>query len=121
MTITANSFDFLGIAQTLLDRAALAYRAYMHNGRVFLYARIMKDSNDQLREVMIQNTHILPPAQRQDALALIHHIDVWSAIWEQTFSQEKPALNSAFVFENSVNFPSKEVARLMAFYLEHTA
>ena len=111
-----HSGHFLGIAKTLLDRSDAAYKAYMSNGKIFLYAKILKQSNDALRELLINNAHLLPAEHTGNALALIHHIDVWSAIWEDAYESNKPALTSVFVFDNVVNFPRKEVALLMNYY-----
>lgn len=116
MTILENIGDFLGVARTQLSRAELAYNAYIKSGKTFLYAKILKVANDALRDLLVRNTHLLPIEQTTNALALIHHIDVWGAIWEESVASEKPSLMDVFTFENGVNFPREEVALLMEYY-----
>jgi len=116
--VMTHSGHFLGVARTLLGRSDAAYQAYIKNGKVFLYAKILKESNDALRELLINNAHLLPMEHARNALALIHHIDVWGAIWEDTYQASQPGLMSVFAFENVVNFPRKEVEMLMDYYKE---
>ena len=108
--------QFLGILNTLLKRSDIAYKGYMNSGKIFLYAKILKECNDSIRDVLIHNAHLLPFSQVENAIALLHHIDVWGAIWEDVVERERPALLSVFTFDNTVNFPRSEVSELMAYY-----
>lgn len=108
--------EFLGIVKTQLARAEFAYKAYIDNGKIFLYAKILKDVNDSLRFLLVSKTHLLPPEQMKNSLSLIHHVDVWSAIWEDAYALQKPSLKSVFTFENTVNFPRYEVSLLLSYY-----
>ena len=108
--------DFLGSVNTQLGRSELAYDGYLKSGKMFLYAKILKDSNDSLRDLLISKTHLLPAEHAANSLALIHHIDVWSSIWDYNFALHRPSLGSVFSFDNEVRFPHKEVALLLDFY-----
>jgi|AntAceMinimDraft_12_1070368.scaffolds.fasta_scaffold35485_2 hypothetical protein len=108
--------DFIGEIKTQLDRLHLAYKAYINGGKIFLYAKILKTSNDELRDLLIRKTHLLPIEQIPNAVALIHHIDVWSTLWEDAYLSLKPSMFSVFVFNNEVNFPAKNVQSLFAYY-----
>ena len=108
--------EFLGIVRTQLARAELAYKAYIDSGKIFLYAKILKDVNDSLSFLLVSKTHLLPPEQIKNSLSLIHHIDVWSAVWEDAYALQKPSLKCVFTFENTVNFPRHEVSLLLSYY-----
>lgn len=111
-----NEISFLGQMQTLLARSDRAYAGYLENGKTFLYAKILKDTNDALRHLILAHAHLLPPSQTGNAQTLLHHIDVWGALWEEVQRKSKPSLETVFVFENRVTFPRSEVANLMAYY-----
>jgi hypothetical protein len=88
----------------------------MSHGKIFLYAKIIKDSNDSIKELLIQNSYLLPTRQFDYAISLVHHIDVWGVIWDEAYKMNKPTLNSIFTFENAVNFPHIEVSNLMEYF-----
>jgi hypothetical protein len=113
---TNSEVQFLGILDTLLKRGNLAYKAYLWSGEKFLYAKILKEINDAIKQLLVQNTYLLPAAQCDNAIALLHHIDVWSAIWDDVAENEKPNSSSIFIFENVVNFPHTQVTSLMTYY-----
>lgn len=108
--------EFLGMVKTQLARAEFAYKAYIDSGKIFLYAKILKDVNDSLRFLLVNKTHLLPPEQMKYSLSLIHHIDVWSTVWEDAYALQRPSLKSVFTFENTVNFPRHEVSLLLSYY-----
>lgn len=108
--------NLLGLVQTHLCRSELAYIAYLNSGKLFLYAKILKKSNDRLLNFLTKNTHLLPIECMNYSLALIFHLDVWTTIWDDYVYCNKPDLNSIFVFESVVKFPSKEVTLLMDYY-----
>ena len=108
--------DFLGEVRTQLDRSHLAYGSYINDGNKFLYARILKSSNDELKDLLLRKTHLLPNDHAKNAVALIHHIDVWGTLWDDAYMKLKPSMMSAFVFENKVKFPTAEVESLFKYY-----
>ncbi len=108
--------NFLGEVKTQLDRSQLAYKSYINDGKKFLYAKILKSSNDEIRDLLLKKTYLLPNDQSKNAVALIHHIDVWSSLWDDAYTSLKPSIKSVFVFDNQVNFPAKEVESLFEYY-----
>lgn len=108
--------DFLAVVMTQLEKTHVVYKKYIESGKIFLYANILKKINDELRDLLVNKGHLLPVEQSKNALALIHHIDVWSVIWDDAFSLFKPTDLSVFAFKNDVNFPTKEVESLIDFY-----
>ena len=71
------------------------------------------DVNKEVTALVKENMHLLSEQKRQDAMCLLFHLDVWSAIWVDEYSKQKPKLTDTFVFENSVTFPKNSVERLL--------
>ena len=109
--------DLLGPLDTLLKRGEVAYNNYMHNEKVFLYAKIIKENNMRIRELILKKCYLLPPEQQSNAFDLITHIDIWSVLWDD-LSDRKYSLQDVFTFENSVSFPEKSVESLLEYYQE---
>lgn len=107
---------FLGALSFHLKRGDTAYKNYLGSGKKFLYARILKENNEIIRKLIIAKGHLLPLDQQSHALALIEHIDVWRALWEETHSKKAYSNNDEFSFENSMNFPARSVAALASYY-----
>jgi hypothetical protein len=98
-----------------LDRAKLAYDAYLANGRTFVFASVIFDHNSAARDAARQCTAILPAQLQNDLQLLVSHIDAWSAQWLELRSQMAPAAADRFVFESRVPFPRDSVRRLAVF------
>ena len=107
---------FLGTLQTLLDRSKVAYNAYIFNGQIFLYAKILKECNTSIKKLLVENAYLLPSPISSNAIAIIHHIDVWETTWDDLYENTEPTLTTVFTFENRVRFPQKEASILMNYY-----
>ena len=114
MIIRRKRVSFLRRMEALLDRAELIYGSYMKSGKLFLYAKALRDCNEEIRTCVSVNAHLLPRSYRVDALALINHLNVWIALWDEAFERVRPEPWCVFYFDNHVNFPQKEVARLVS-------
>ncbi|MDO8943240.1 MAG: hypothetical protein Q8N17_20660 [Burkholderiaceae bacterium] len=108
--------DFLTRLSELLARSQASYQGYMENGKTFLYASRLKDSNDAIRHLILENAHLLPQDQQRNAQKLLHHLDAWSRLWEDSHRRLQPELTDAFVFESEVRFPGAEVADLLEYH-----
>ena len=107
---------FLGTLQTLLDRSKVAYDAYIVNGQIFLYAKILKKCNASIKKLLVEHAYLLPSPLSSNAIVIIHHIDVWETIWDDLYENTEPTLTTVFTFENLVRFPKKEASILMNYY-----
>lgn len=110
--------DFLGPLSTLLKRGDMAYKGYMANGKTFLYAKVLKDNNERIRELILEKSHLLPIDYQPCAIDLAAHIDIWHVLWENLDKKKAHALTDEFVFENSATFPRESVATLVELYLD---
>jgi hypothetical protein len=110
--------EILGPLDTLLKRGEVAYKNYISNGKKLLYAKIIKNNNEQIRELILQKSHLLPFDQHSNAIDLVAHIDVWHVLWENLYESKTHGLDEEFIFENNAIFPKKSVASLGTFYSE---
>lgn len=113
--------DVLGPMQMQMRRAEAAYRAYLADGRRFIHTRVLRESNEAVRDLLLRGGHLLPEPLQADALALIAHLDAWLLRWYDTRNALRPSLDDAFVFENPHVFPREAAERLRAAYAERAA
>jgi hypothetical protein len=107
---------FLGQLSTLLERGEVSYRNYIHDGKIFLYAKILKDNNEKIRDLILENAHLLPSEQQSHAIKLVSHIDIWVLLWEDTNEKLSPILTDVFSFKNDATFPTESESSLMSYY-----
>ena len=87
--------------------AAEAYADYLQNGKSFRAACALRRINGTARELLAEHAQLLPPLLQEHATALMHHYDVWCALWDELAEANKPAPEDAFVFQNTVRFPKE--------------
>ena len=108
--------ELLGPFDMQLRRGQKAYERYFANGKKFLYTKILKETNSELRQLLLSKGYLLPEELQQKALDLVEHLDVWHVLWDDLQERNRPGLDDEFVFENDVNFPQESVAALVEYY-----
>ena len=108
----------LGPLDTLLKRGEIAYKNYMSNKKTFLYAKIIKENNMRIRELILSKSYLLPPKQQSNAIELVAHIDIWIVLWNKLSKSKEHNLDDEFSFENNATFPKRSVESLLAYYQE---
>jgi hypothetical protein len=108
--------DLLGPLHMHFLAARAAYRAYLDNGRAFLFAQSLRRVNVSARTLLMARGYLLPAALQEDAAALVAHYDVWLTLWTQHRRSTRPQQSDAFVFENSFTYPKEAEARLEALF-----
>ena len=88
----------------------------VRNGKIFLYAKILKDNNEKIRDLILENAHLLPSEQQSHAIKLVSHIDIWILLWEDTNEKLSPILTDIFSFKNDATFPTESESSLMSYY-----
>lgn len=106
---------FMGVLNTLLLRGFESYKAYLLNGRTFLYAKILRANNEKILDLIINHCHLLPDMQQQNLMKLVTHLDVWMCQWDDLRTQLSPGLDSEFVFETAIQFPKEAMASLESY------
>jgi hypothetical protein len=104
--------ELLGPLHMQLARTGRAYRSYMAR-KTFLEAKILREGNLAIRDLLLRKPHLIPPVLFEDASRLVEHYDRWFEEYERLRSAENPALESRFVFagRNEFPFPSDAEAR----------
>ena len=102
----------------LVLRGRVTYTSYLNNNKCFLFAIILKKNNDKIHDALLKKMHTFPDDLNAASLELIHHIDVWSVLWEQLADANKPDIYEQFVFANSVNYP-KHFDELIEKFIEN--
>jgi hypothetical protein len=109
---------FLGQTYTNLKRSEISYNNYLNDKKKFIHAKILKECNEQIRKLLLENSFLLSDSLQQDALNLISHYDIWIEKWKDLESKMQPDLDDEFVFQNTVSFPKSSSINLEKKYLE---
>lgn len=105
--IINSKISYLGKLFINFNRSEIAYKNYLKEGGVFLHARILKECNEFLRHLLIENSYLMGEELRNAALDLICHYDIWITKWNDLYDKTKPKLDDVFVFENNHVFPKE--------------
>ena len=111
-TIIEHLIKFLGQTFINFKRSEIAYKNYLHDGKKFIHAKVLKTCNEQLRTLLIENSFLLSDTLQHDALSLITHYDIWIEKWNESEQTLKPSLDGVFIFENSYTFPKDAATRI---------
>lgn len=98
----------------LLDYSERIYREYLNANNQFIYANILRKTNEKLYQCLMKYSSFFQEQSRKDAIELMFHLDVWKEIWDDEFEKQKPNLTDSFTFNNDVNFPKEEVKQLLS-------
>lgn len=99
------------------QQSAKAYAEYIGNGKKFRYAEMLKVHNTAVKNLLTDNSTVIPGDLKKDAEAIIEHYTIWSAKWDELKSKLSPAPDDEFVFENDHRFPKAAAQKLeAAFY-----
>ena len=101
----------------LFARGRRTYDSYISDDNKFIYARILKENNDDIKKLLKGVSHNFPRDVLEESVELIHHIDVWSELWVNLKSKTNPQLEDKFVFENKINYPKLVEEKIRRFYL----
>ncbi len=105
--IINSKISYLGKLYVNFNRSEIAYKNYLKEDNVFLHASILKECNLLLRNLLLENTHLMEKELRNAALDLICHYDIWITKWNDLYDKTKPNLDDVFVFENNHVFPKE--------------
>lgn len=106
----------LGKLLFYFERGRNTYSKYLECGSIYLYARILKDNNDKIIEVLSKVYSVCPTDTQSAILDLTHHIDVWSSHWCYLENQLNPNPNDEFVFQNTVSYPKDAESNIVTYY-----
>lgn len=105
-------FRFLGELYLHMKKAELAYKLYLAHNKQFLFAKILKTSNDSILNLLTNHAFFLTPALIEESLELMMHLSIWREKWEELEKKLQPDLETEFVFQNNFTFPREAAQKL---------
>jgi hypothetical protein len=110
--IKNRKINILGKVYLNFERSRIAYDNYIKEEKIYLHARILKECNLKIRDLLLENAYILEENLRNDAMDLIIHYDIWVEKWNDLKQKRDPQLYDVFIFENEYRFPKEAEKRL---------
>jgi hypothetical protein len=107
--------EFRSLLQSLVShwqQSAAVYQEYMANGKKFRYAEKLKFHNTAAKDLLADNSTLIPDHFKKDAEAIIEHYTIWSAKWDDLKNKLDPAPDDEFAFENDHRFPKAAAQKL---------
>lgn len=96
--------ELLGPLFLQFDRTRRAFERWSGKN-LYLEAKIIKEGNTVIRDLLLSKPHLLPPPLREHASELVEHYDRWLEEFESTRSAGEPALDQPFVFVGTKGYP----------------
>jgi hypothetical protein len=96
--------ELLGPINMLLYRTEKAFFRLTANNK-FVEAKILKESNEKIRDLLLQNGHLIPAELLNDANNLIEHFDRWLEEFEKVRGGTNPDLETPFIFVGPQGYP----------------
>jgi hypothetical protein len=106
--------ELLGPLSMHFKRGEAAYQNFHTDGRQFLFAKILRDNNREIRNLILTKGYLLPLEQQQNAIDLVAHLDVWLELWEQLAATKVHQPEDKFSFE-SCKYPQEAATALKEF------
>lgn len=97
--------ELMGPVIMLFSRTESAFRRLNTTNKVYVEAKILKESNEKIRDLLLQKTYLIPFHLIDDANRLIVHFDRWLEEFEKVRSETNPDLNTEFTFAGPYGFP----------------
>ncbi len=111
--------ELLGQLCLQFGRTKRAFNRY-NDTNLFLEAKVLKDGNEKIRDLLLAKAYLIPPELIEDANNLIEHYDVWLEEFYKQRDSETPNLNQKFIFAGpkGYGFPSVSENRFKEKYFE---
>lgn len=87
-----------------LTRTQNAFKRYQDKN-LYLEAKVLKEGNEQIRNLLLEKSYLIPPDLLNDADELVQHYDVWLEEFSNLRETENPANDNKFVFAGPKGFP----------------
>ena len=101
---TASVSELLAPVCMQLSRSKRAFDRWKDRN-LFLEAKIIKASNETIRDLLLAKGHLIPPSLLEDAGKLVEHYDRWLEEFDRQRSEIHPDLGTPFVFVGHKGYP----------------
>jgi hypothetical protein len=108
--------ELAGALSLHFRRGEAAYQNFHADGRQFLFAKILRDNNHQIRSLILSQGYLLPFEQQQQAIELVAHLDIWLELWEHLAATKAHKPEDKFSFE-SCKYPQAAATSLKEYCL----
>jgi hypothetical protein len=100
-------------------RTKRAFQRY-NDTNLFLEAKVLKESNERIRDLLLEKPYLIPPELIEDAIRLIEHYHVWLDEFYKQRDSENPNLKAKFIFvrKKGFYFPRDSEQRFKDKYFE---
>jgi hypothetical protein len=100
-----------------LERTKAAFNRWTSKN-LYLEAKLIREGNLAVRDLLINKAHLIPSDLMQDAHNLIQHYDRWLEEYDRVRGGTEPDKDAAFVFvgPQGYPFPSDSERRFMERY-----
>lgn len=87
-------------------------RAYVRwsDKNLYLEAKVVKDGNEIIRDLLLNNGHLIPIELLDAAGNLIEHYDVWLEQFDELRSTQSQSTSATFVFAGPEGYPFPQSA-----------
>jgi hypothetical protein len=96
--------ELLGPINMLLNRTNIAFNRLTANNK-FVEAKILKESNEKIRDLLLLKGHLIPLELIPDANKLVEHFDRYLEEFEKIRGGQNPDLDAPFVFVGPKGYP----------------
>jgi hypothetical protein len=96
--------ELLGPVTMQLDRTERAFQRW-NEKNLYLEAKVIREGNSKIRDLLLENGHLIPPELLEDAGKLVEHYDVWLEKFEKQRESANPDLESPFTFVGPEGYP----------------
>lgn len=100
----------LGPVCMQLDRTERAFHRWKSKN-LYLEAKIIKESNTVIRDLLLRNGHLIPIELLDDSGKLIEHYDVWLEEFEKRRGGKEPDVNTTFIYAGIAGYPFPKEAQ----------
>ncbi|GGG04066.1 hypothetical protein GCM10011344_00550 [Dokdonia pacifica] len=101
--------ELLGQIYMQFNRTKRAFDRYQDTN-VYLEAKVLKDGNEKIRNLLLEKAHLIPLELTDDASQLIEHYDVWLEEFNKHRNDENPNLDQKFIFAGPKGYIFPRVA-----------
>lgn len=96
--------ELLGPLYIQFDRTKRAFNRW-ESKNIFLEAKVIKEGNLIIRDLLLAKCHLIPPELLEDAGRLVEHYDRWLEEFERVRNTQNPDLDTPFVFAGPQGYP----------------